>query len=71
VKVDKLKLVADEVEYKVRDVTRYVVTRYMTVYDEATGKESSGCSVIGEYPSRELAEAVQEALQAQWLCKIS
>lgn len=46
------------VEYKVRPVTRYIVTRYVI--------DGNGCasSQIGEYPNTESAELVANALVA-------
>lgn len=56
---------AEKVEYRVRPVTRYVVTRFVTRYaDEAMPFDGVGSSVIGEFANQKLAHSVCEAFSA-------
>jgi len=47
-----------KIEYKVRPVTRYVVTRY----EETEGAGNSGCAGKGEFANGEVAYQVAYAL---------
>lgn len=47
-----------QIEYRVRPVTRYIVTRYMT----ADGASDAGSSVAGEYDNADMAYEVAYAL---------
>lgn len=50
------------IEYRVRPVTRYIVTRYHSEHDEATGLGAGGCETIGEFPNSKQANSVAIAL---------
>jgi hypothetical protein len=49
------------IEYRVRPVTRYIVTRFCEEIS-ADGKSSGSCGVKGEYDSQEVAYQVGYAL---------
>ena len=49
-------------EYRVRPVTRYVVTEYKSE-DDGNGRASGGCSIIGEFPNQHYAEKVAESMR--------
>ncbi len=51
----------DKIEYRVRPVTRYIITRY----EEGDGGRSCGSSCLGEHDSPEVAFEVGYAL-----CKV-
>lgn len=52
------------VEYRVRPVERYLVTKYTTVND-STGS----CITLGEYPNAELASEAKSAFESAELAK--
>ncbi|HEY5850874.1 MAG TPA: hypothetical protein VIT62_08945 [Lysobacter sp.] len=52
-----------KVEYRVRPVVRYVVTRWHQELDDR-GCSGAGCETVGEYPNEEVAERVLRALEA-------
>lgn len=47
------------VEYRVRPVERYVVTKY-----ESSEDAGSGCTTVGEYQNAELASAAKSAFES-------
>lgn len=49
-----------KIEYRVRPVTRFVVTRYEQ--QEDGNRNSGGCSTLGEYDNQDLAYQVGYAL---------
>lgn len=49
------------IEYRVRPVTRYVVTRYHRE-SRSNGNESGGCEGCGEFDNMQRANTVAEAL---------
>lgn len=54
---------SEEVEYRVRPVTRYVVTRF---HRQSSGNQASGgCEAMGEFDNSETAYAVGYALAKQ------
>jgi hypothetical protein len=48
-------------EYRVRPVSRYIVTKYVSESDPETGSGSQGSSLIGEFPNRHVATDVAHA----------
>jgi hypothetical protein len=50
-----------KIEYKIRPVTRYVVTRY-DEQEMVAGRFSGGCTTQGEYDNADLAYEVAYAL---------
>lgn len=50
-------------EYRVRAVTRYVVTHYEHE-EHDDGRASGGCGQLGEFPNIDQADTVAKALQA-------
>lgn len=52
-----------KVEYRVRPVVRYVVTRWHQELDDR-GCSGAGCETVGEFPNEEAAECVRNALEA-------
>ena len=61
------------IEYRVRAVTRYIVTRYVSGHVEyhanGTASGSSGSSsVVGEFDSQTLADLVVEAMTKSDAC---
>jgi hypothetical protein len=53
------------IEYKVRPVTRYVITRFETSGPDANGRGSGGCETKGEYETEAVAHEVAYALCRQ------
>jgi hypothetical protein len=53
-----------EVEYRVRPVTRFVVTRWYHE-DQEGGRQNGGSEVCGEFENMQRANKVCEALAAQ------
>lgn len=51
----------DKIEYRVRPVTRYIITRFES-RNETGGKGSCGSSVLGEHNNEETAREVAYAL---------
>lgn len=49
------------IEYRVRPVTRYIITRYEQT-EAVNGACSAGCSSLGEYDNGDTAYAVAYAL---------
>lgn len=52
------------VEYKIRPVVRYSVTRYHSESSDG-GKGSAGCETLGVYDNERLAERALNAFQAE------
>lgn len=50
------------IEYKVRPVTRYIVTRFQAGDDNGTGAIASGCETKGEFANPGLAYDAAHAL---------
>lgn len=50
------------IEYRVRPVTRYIVTRYHSENDEDTGLSGGGVETIGEFQNSQQANRVAVAL---------
>jgi len=50
------------IEYRVRPVTRYVITRFETSGPDENGRGSSGCSTKGEFDTEAVAYEVGYAL---------
>lgn len=50
-----------KVEYRVRPITRYVVTRYHEAHEEG-GNQACGCETRGEYDNADVAFEVAYAL---------
>ena len=56
----------EKIEYRVRPVTRYVVTRYhQELASDGTAGNNGGVQTLGEYPNQELAYEVGYALCKQ------
>jgi hypothetical protein len=55
---------AMDIEYRVRPVVRYIVTRYYSNPDADDGLQSSGVRTIGEFDSPWKANTVCKALAA-------
>lgn len=55
-----------QVEYRVRPVVRYVVTRWHSE-DDGNGSVGGGCETVGEFHREEAAERVRDALAASEL----
>ena len=53
----------ETVEYRVRPVVRYLVTRWHDGRDD-NGTTWGGCDTVGEYDSEQAAERVYRALEA-------
>ena len=56
------------IEYKVRPVTRYLVTRFESHSKEGNGADSGGSvgsSVVGEFDNADMAQATANALWTQ------
>lgn len=50
------------IEYKVRPITRYVVTRFETTGPDENGRGAAGSRCLGEYDNVEVAQEVGYAL---------
>ena len=54
---------SETIEYRVRPVTRYIVTRHYS--DSSPWGESGGCEERGEFDNLSIAETVAKALGRQ------
>ena len=50
------------VEYRVKEIKRYIVTRFEREYIPGNQNEKSGCEQLGEYPNWDNAYSVAYAL---------
>lgn len=50
------------VQYRVKEIKRYIVTRFERDVAPGSDKEAAGCSQLGEYPNWDTAFAVGYAL---------
>ena len=57
------------IEYRVRPVTRYIVTMFVSEVDDVVGDGPRGCgqscTQVGEYPNGDSADLVADALIAR------
>ena len=59
----------ETVEYRVRPVERYIVTRFSSV-DEASGTVKAGCECLGEFDNPDKAVRAKEAFEAADAAKV-
>ena len=50
------------IEYRVRPVTRYIVTRYTEEAASDSGSCGAGSELVGEFPSGAAADSVADAM---------
>ncbi len=58
-------IVHETLEYRVKPVTRYIVTRYHSYTEDQPGCGGAGSSVVGEFDNEATAENIRATLAEQ------